>query len=300
MQFNISIPEQKDKSLQLLGNPRLLYTGKWEQPSLLLPRNLHRHTDAVEFVYILSGQGICELDGKIYPISGGDLIVYNSGVLHDEHISPNAIPMLCVAATGIQLPSLPPNCLFSEEIEPIFHLGSKAQMFRRLINLIFQEAASSDPRCGTACQSLFLAFLHMTLDVIDSQQLANHPDAAQGNDLGYRIRAYVDAHIKEKLSVQGIAKTFDISTSYLARVFKQTSGSPLTTYILRRRIGEAQTLLLHTDHSIAEISREVGYDNQSYFTKLFTQTAGVSPLRYRKIYGTSYKNMSDSSDESKV
>lgn len=279
MQYNLFPPDHWE-----LGNPRLLYAGKWEHDFNPIPRTLHSHADSMEFVYLISGQGICELDGTRHPISGGDLIVYNSGVLHNEHLSPSAISMFCVSASGIQLPGLSPNCLFPDEILPIFHLGKRTQRFRRLFSLLVEEAAGGDPRSSAACQSLFLALLHMTLDVIDSQQLSDDLSTPKANNLGRRIRAYVDAHIKDKLTVPEIAQQFGISTSYLARVFHQTCGCSLASYTVRRRIGEAQTLLLQTALPISEIAHQVGYDNQSYFTKLFTQLSGVSPLRYRKLY----------------
>ncbi len=70
----------------------------------------------------------------------------------------------------------------------------------------------------------------------------------------------------------------------LARVFKQSFGYTLTTYLIRRKIGEAQTFLLNSDLPIAEIAAQLGYPNQSYFSRLFTEHIGLSPLRYRKMY----------------
>ena len=281
MQYNLSVPAPQD-----LGHPHLLYAGKWEHDLCAIPRTLHSHTDSMEFVYVVSGQGICELGGKHHPISSGDLIVYNSGVLHNEHLSPSAISMYCASASGIQLPSLPPNCLFVDDILPIFHLGAKSTRFHRLFDLIVQEAASGDTRSSAVCQSLFFALLDMTLDVIDAHQFSDDPDSKKACSLGERIRSYIDVHINDKLTVPEIARTFGISTSYLARVFKQTCGCSLASYTVRRRIGEAQTLLLQTNLSILEISHQVGYDNQSYFTKQFTKLSGVPPLRYRKLYST--------------
>ncbi|MBR3866475.1 MAG: helix-turn-helix transcriptional regulator, partial [Butyricicoccus sp.] len=53
---------------------------------------------------------------------------------------------------------------------------------------------------------------------------------------------------------------------------------------LRRRIGEAQTLLITTDYSITRISEMVGYDTQSYFNLQFTKHVGMPPNKYRKNY----------------
>ena len=53
-------------------------------------------------------------------------------------------------------------------------------------------------------------------------------------------------------------------------------------YIINRRIGEAQNLLINTDYSITQIADKVGYDNPSYFNMLFTKLIGMSPGKFRK------------------
>ena len=55
-------------------------------------------------------------------------------------------------------------------------------------------------------------------------------------------------------------------------------------YLLRRRIGEAQTLLITTDYSITTIAGMVGYETHSYFNSQFTKHVGMSPMKYRQNY----------------
>ena len=62
------------------------------------------------------------------------------------------------------------------------------------------------------------------------------------------------------------------------------SGYSPIQYLLRRRIGEAQTLLITTDYSITQIAGMVGYDTQSYFNMQFTKNVGISPKKFRQNY----------------
>ena len=55
-------------------------------------------------------------------------------------------------------------------------------------------------------------------------------------------------------------------------------------YLLRRRLGEAQTLLISTDTTIAKIAESVGFDTQSYFNFQFAKNVGMPPSQYRKNY----------------
>lgn len=280
--YNVSIPRTPQK-LDQVGSPRLLYVSCWEQTMTTLPRSLHSHPDFAECTFILSGQGICELNGIFHPITKGDLIVCNRGILHDEFVDSRSVALVSIAADGIRLPGLPENCVIPTDMDPLFHLTNKAPMFHSLVSLLADEVKSSDARLGLTCQALFEALFYLTLDTIDAYY--QKPSVATDSvmDLAHQIRAYVDAHVTEELAVSEIADAFQISASYLARIFKRSIGYPLSKYIIRRRLGEAQTLLLNSSLPISEVSLRVGYPNQSYFTKLFTQSFGVSPLQYRKI-----------------
>ena len=55
-------------------------------------------------------------------------------------------------------------------------------------------------------------------------------------------------------------------------------------YIIRRRMGEAQNLLISTDFSAAQIAAMVGYDSASHFSGIFRKVVGLPPAAYRKKY----------------
>ncbi len=81
-----------------------------------------------------------------------------------------------------------------------------------------------------------------------------------------------------------MGEALHISPYYLSHVFKQMSGYSPVQYLLRRRIGEAQTLLITTDLSITRIAEMVGYDTQSYFNLQFTKNVGMPPNKFRQNY----------------
>ncbi len=77
------------------------------------------------------------------------------------------------------------------------------------------------------------------------------------------------------------AKSLNISTAYLNECVKTTTGHPVSYHIQQRIILEAQRLLYHSDKSIKEIASELGYDDYSYFTRLFSKVTGMTPLAFR-------------------
>lgn len=77
------------------------------------------------------------------------------------------------------------------------------------------------------------------------------------------------------------AKFLNISASYLNECVKGTTGHSVSFHIKERVILEAKRLLYYTDKSVKEIAFEIGYEDYSYFTRLFTKTTGTTPLAFR-------------------
>ena len=97
MQFFVdAVPDASEKDC-----PQLVYVSKLEGKTNLPPRRLHSHQDVAEIVLILDKPGICQIDGQIYPVQKGDLLMYNPGVLHDEAYSGQQLPLLCCGISGI-------------------------------------------------------------------------------------------------------------------------------------------------------------------------------------------------------
>lgn len=77
------------------------------------------------------------------------------------------------------------------------------------------------------------------------------------------------------------AECLNISTPYLNECVKTVTGNPVSFLIQQRVILEAKRLLCYSDKSIKEIAAELGYDDYSYFTRLFVKVTGMTPLNFR-------------------
>ena len=107
-------------------------------------------------------------------------------------------------------------------------------------------------------------------------------DAENQKNSIQRIIEYIDHHYKEDLSRTTLADMVYLSADHLARIFKKETGETLVKYITDKRIHAAKELLSDTKTPIAQVASEVGYDNYSYFTKIFKEKTGFSPGDYRK------------------
>lgn len=104
--------------------------------------------------------------------------------------------------------------------------------------------------------------------------------------LGQRIKDYIDSRYKSDIVLKSITAALNMNQFYLAHVFKAYSGYSPKQYQTRRRIGEAQTLLLSMDLGVTEVANAVGYDNVNNFHLIFHNIIGVSPARYKKFWLT--------------
>lgn len=90
---------------------------------------------------------------------------------------------------------------------------------------------------------------------------------------------YINTHLDKNLSLAELAAVAQMSSYYFVRSFKQSFGVPPYQYLLQCRIEKAKKLLAKEDLSVAEISHQVGFHDQSGFTSKFRKLVGVTPKK---------------------
>lgn len=267
------------------NQPRLLYVSEIRPDASAHPRVMHAHADAVELILICSGSSEYLIHDKKVVIKAGDLLVYNAGVVHDEVSGPDMeVGSYCVGVGGLHMLGLRPNALIPDEAGYVFPTGRYFEDMKELFVMMFRNLAAGEPHAELFCTSLLHALLVSVLTVTEGVGETRENPADEPHILGSRIKDYIDRHYMEPITLQSMGEALRISPYYLSHVFKQMSGYSPVQYLLRRRIGEAQTLLITTELSVARIAEMVGYDSQSYFNLQFTKNVGMPPSRYRHNY----------------
>lgn len=113
------------------------------------------------------------------------------------------------------------------------------------------------------------------------RELFTFADAKHANLL-HRCVQYISEHYSEPITLSQMAEEVYLSPSYLCRVFKREAGLTFNEYLNRVRINKAKELLRNRDLRLTDISLMVGYEDQSYFTKVFKRLTGTLPRRYRE------------------
>ena len=97
-----------------------------------------------------------------------------------------------------------------------------------------------------------------------------------------KVLAHVHSHLHEEISVETLAEMACVTKPYLIRVFKHEFGIPPLQYINKKKIERAQLLLITEDWTVKEVAWKLGFDDHSYFIRLFKKLIGTTPMDYRR------------------
>ena len=94
---------------------------------------------------------------------------------------------------------------------------------------------------------------------------------------------YIADHCAASIPLERLAAIACMSGSKLKSCFRRQFGCSVTQYIQGRRMSQAEHLLVHTDLTMGQIARTIGYTTSSRFAELFRKSTGILPVEYRKM-----------------
>lgn len=95
---------------------------------------------------------------------------------------------------------------------------------------------------------------------------------------------FIQVNYARPLTLSILAKTFYLSDSYVARVFRNELHCTVSEYLHSVRLGHARSLLIGTDLSVADIAESIGYGSAYYFSRIFRKVHGTSPTAFRHVH----------------
>lgn len=118
--------------------------------------------------------------------------------------------------------------------------------------------------------------LHLYVDYAFDFNEIKHSDTV------YRAMEYIRSNFGRKITLEEIASYVHLSGSHLSGTFHKETGQTISAYINHVRIEKSKQLLAATQTPIAEVAALCGFEDQSYFSRVFRQSTGVSPKRFRE------------------
>ncbi len=156
---------------------------------------------------------------------------------------------------------------------------SAASMDDMAVSNLAEEALHSlDTLDYGQFQSLELALIDC---LMDSRQEAGDNSM---HAVVCRVCQDIDEHYYEPFTLALLSKKYLVESSYLSRCFKQETGENLMMYLAERRIQKAVEAIHENKTGLTEISFLVGYDDYTYFSRVFKKIMGISPREYKNQY----------------
>ena len=103
----------------------------------------------------------------------------------------------------------------------------------------------------------------------------------KNSDVIRKAMKYISEHFPEPITLEEVAGHVHLNPSYFSSTFKQACGSSFKEYLNMVRIEESKRLLANTDYSLINIAIATGFEDQSYFSKVFKKHTGMTPKQYR-------------------
>lgn len=240
----------------------------------------HQHT-RIEFLVIDEGSLDIFSDGKRFLAQAGDIVVINSGALHEGKTIDQPVKYRVIM---FELSFLANNHQIKNLLEPIqvyslvfVNLIQDAHILE-LCNKMFDAANIQSESALLLITGLTYQLLY---ELIRDYSYFPNDISRETNDFS-SVLAFISENYCNDITTSSISKTFGYNEAYFCRLFKSTTGLNLSTYVRDLRLQKAKKLLKKTKYSISHIASEVGYDNPTYFTKCFRKHYDMTPVEYRQ------------------
>ncbi len=112
------------------------------------------------------------------------------------------------------------------------------------------------------------------------------PKAEVKDDRIQMSLAFIRKHIGSKLDIEKLADMAHMSKDHFIRMFKQETGETPNVFIIKRKLEKAELTLVTTSLPVKRIADSLGYDDYSYFNRLFKKNSGMTPLQYRERHSS--------------
>ncbi|CAA9201850.1 HTH-type transcriptional activator RhaS [Flavobacterium bizetiae] len=250
--------------------------NEFEQP--------HKHDFYMVF-FVEKGSGVHNVDFTQYIVNDYQVYFIRAGQVHNWSLDVDTSGFqLMLAADVITIFSNLGSFPFFEQSVPSCLSLDKKQFEEFKIHLHEIELVLSDNDVLT--KEILLLRLHLMLKLLQKEYLNQFPEHDSSTKPEKIIKGFntlIDDHFNEESSVNFYADKLNITANYLNILSQKYLKMPASDVIKQRTILEAKRLLTSTDLSIKEIGYQLGFNDNTYFSKVFKKYTGKTPGDFKKL-----------------
>lgn len=251
-----------------------------KESDVLFPVHYHKE---FEFLLINKGNVKIQLEGKTLYLKSGDGIFINSGTLHS---AVSICEKECSFTAVVFLPEFI-AAYYENSYERYIHavirneLTIPLELSNDVIDLIIETSdlfESADFGYELFIKSNIIKMMAICIAKSEHHVEKKHDDKT---DIVKIVIDYIHQNYNNNLTLGSLSSYAHISREHLCRIFREVADSSPIVYLNRYRIIQSAYMLRNTNKTVSEISSECGFNNSSYFNKLFMRFMNCTPLEYR-------------------
>lgn len=260
------------------------------KPLYSMGEKFHWH-DCFEISYANSGSGVYEIENQKYPIEKGELIIVNNVQPHRMHAGKDGLNQFVIVFDPYLVWSGAKNTMdykyikaFANHSEGFCNKISRSDEYFNDINNIIFEIKKEYTEKVSGWQLMIKAKLLILLTL-----LYRHfkPESTEGSKRKALLRLrpvihHIEENYKDRIFCSDMAKIAGVTSQHFSAVFKESMGETFTEYVNSKRLESVKKQLVETEKPVTRIAYDCGFNNLSYFNKLFLSKTGLSPSEYRK------------------
>lgn len=256
---------------------------------------MHWHEE-LEIVYVLKGCATYMIDFETYYLEQGDILIIPPTSLHsfEQYKDSDFDAVTIIFSQNMINGNLVDTCS-TKYIVPIFQNDVYLTTYIPKTNAYNQQLAEYIMHAVNEHQTKTVAYeLRIRIDFLNIIQYCFQQHLytkGTPSDTSTRtmtqikaITNYIEEHYTEKITLEDLATFANISIFYLSHIFKNCTGQSPNEYLNDYRLTKAANQLTTENIPILSIATECGYNNISYFNRVFKRRYGLTPKAYRLKY----------------
>jgi AraC-like DNA-binding protein len=230
------------------------------------------------FYYFRGGSGWIRLRNQTFRPLPGQLFLLPAG--HPVEFGTDAADTFRKYWCHFQAAVGEVNLFRMLELPPYVEVRDEAGMESRFLELMAQYRSSeltAPLRMKRTMLEILATYVELALEQKKPLRLTGNAQTGKIN----QVLAYIDSRLKERITIEELAKLVHFHPNYFVPYFKSLMGDSPIAYVNRKRMELAKRLLTTSELSVTDIAAEVGLELY-YFSRMFKKQTGLSPSDYRQ------------------
>lgn len=297
-EFSLSSPPSREKIKQMESFFHLESLFFDDGNDIMVTRSIryfvmieHSH-NYFEIECVLDGNAAHSSGEHTITLSEGDMVLIPPGTKHNLIVDGNSTVLnigirhstfqsafFDILNSPLSISKYFQSALYGAQNNEIFFRKGMDPFARELVLMICRCQHRKTPEANPLSVHLTQSLLYYLAGNSKEHSVFNISEYFHSEAM--EIKMYIILHYRD-ITLEALAQHFSFSPSYMSRLIKKYFGISYSQLLQSIRLEKACELLQNTDMSITDVCSQIGYENESYFIKIFHNTFHTTPYRYRK------------------